>query len=295
MIRRRFNGTVDVLQLKDFATQLRRDSLRMVHHAGAGHIGGSLGLADFMAVLYGYAMEFDTENPDYINRDRIILSNGHTCPPWYAALARTGSIPLDELASFRKLGSRLQGHPARKSLPDFVETSSGPLGQGFSVANGIALSQRLKGNKTRVYCIIGDGESQEGQVWEAALTAAHYNLGSLTLFVNDNGLQIDGSTSEVMNVEPLDMKFASFGWNTRVIDGNDIESIVRELENIDPIQGKPTVIVGKTLMGKGVSFMENRSAWHGSWPDAEQLKTALREIGNSRYYTDFSITEAENV
>ena len=295
MIHKRFNGTADILQLKDLAAQLRRDSLRMVHYAGAGHIGGSLGLADYIAVLYGYALEFDSENPAYINRDRIILSNGHTCPPWYAALARTGSIPLGELASFRKLGSRLQGHPARKSLPDFVETSSGPLGQGFSVANGIALSQRLKGNTTRVYCIIGDGESQEGQVWEAALTAAHYHLGTLILFINDNGLQIDGNTSEVMNVEPLDTKFASFGWDTRVIDGNDIESIVRELKDINPKKEKPTVIIGKTLMGKGVSFMENRSAWHGSWPDAAQLETALNEIGNSKKYKDFPITETENV
>jgi len=295
MIHERFKGTPDIPRLKDFATQLRRDSLRMVHNAGAGHIGGSLGLADYMAVLYGYALEFDPENPTYNNRDRLILSNGHTCPPWYAALARTGSIPLEELAGFRKLGTRLQGHPARKSLSEFVETSSGPLGQGFSVANGIALSQRLKGNETRVYCIIGDGESQEGQVWEAALTAAHYNLSSLILFINDNGLQIDGSTAEVMNIEPLDEKFASFGWITRVINGNNIESIVRELEDINPLQGKPTVIVGRTLMGKGVSFMENRAAWHGSWPDAEQLSAALSEIGESENYRDFPIKEAEHV
>jgi transketolase len=295
MRQHRFQGKPDISKLEDFARQLRRDSLRMVHIAGAGHIGGSLGLADFMAVLYGYAAAFDSERQEDPDRDRVVLSNGHTCPPWYAALARTGFLPLEELATFRRLGSRLQGHPARRSLPGLVETSSGPLGQGFSVANGIALSRRLAGSPARVYCVLGDGEAQEGQVWEAAMTAAHYGLGSMVVFVNDNGLQIDGSTAEVMNVEPLDEKFTAFGWNAAVIDGHDISAIVDTLRGIDPEGGKPTVIVGRTVMGKGVSFMEGGAAWHGNWFDAELLETALKEVGKSAAYEDFPVAEGVHV
>ncbi len=291
MKQQRFGGNPDIDRIEDFALQLRRDSLRMIHHAGAGHIGGTLGLADYMAVLYGYAMAFDSGNPADSERDRLVLSNGHTCAVWYAALARKGFLPLEELGTFRRLGSRLQGHPARMHFPELVETSSGPLGQGFSVANGIAISRKLRGSSARIYCILGDGELQEGQVWEAAMTAAHYKLGNLIVFINANGLQIDGRVEDVMNIAPIEGKFESFGWNTVSIDGHDIAGIIKALEAINGGEGKPTVLVADTVMGKGVPFMEGKAEWHGTWPDNTQNEEALQAVGASSTFKDFPISE----
>ncbi|NQT58484.1 MAG: transketolase [Bacteroidetes bacterium] len=291
MNQQRFLGDPDYNKLQDLARQLRRDAVRMIHHAGSGHIGGSLGLAEYMAVLYGYALQYDSENIADPERDRLILSNGHTCAIWYAALSRSSLIPIEELSTFRKLGSRLQGHPARKAMPELVETSTGPLGQGFSVANGIALSLKLRKSKGNVYCILGDGELQEGQVWEAFMTAAHYKLNNITVFINYNKLQIDGTTAEVMNIDPLSDRLKAFGWYVSEIDGHNLEEIIEALQTGLTITDKPKVIIGNTLMGKGVSYMENLAAWHGTCPSDEQTVEALEQIGCSDLYQDFPISD----
>lgn len=287
----RFYGEPDHERLAALALQLRRDTVRMIRHAGSGHIGGALGLADYMAALYGYALEYDTEQRDHPDRDRVILSNGHTCAVWYAALARTGFIPLAELNTFRKLGSRLQGHPARKSMPDLIETSTGPLGQGFSVANGIALAMKARNSQGKVYCILGDGEMQEGQVWEALLTAAHYRLDHLIVFVNYNNLQIDGKVSEIMNLAPLAPRLEAFGWNVYDIDGHALEEITTTLKAASNPGGMPSIIIGHTLMGKGVPFMENDAIWHGNCPSDSQAAAALEALGTSALYEDFVIEQ----
>ena len=287
----RFCGNPDNERLNSLALQLRRDTVRMIHHAGSGHIGGALGLADYMAALYGYAMEYDTEQLDFPDRDRLVLSNGHTCAVWYAALARMGFIPLTELNSFRTLGSRLQGHPARKFMPELIETSTGPLGQGFSVANGIALSMKARQSQGKVYCILGDGEMQEGQVWEALLTSAHYQLDNLILFVNYNNLQIDGKVSEVMNVAPLAPRLEAFGWGVSEIDGHSMEEITKALRVAGETRGKPSVIIGRTLMSKGVPFMEDDASWHGNCPSDSQTAAALEAIGTTERYEDFVIDQ----
>ncbi len=287
----RFCGNPDNKRLTSLALQLRRDTVRMIHHAGSGHVGGALGLADYMAALYGYAMEYDTEQPDNPDRDRLVLSNGHTCAVWYAALARVGFIPLAELKSFRKLGSRLQGHPARKWMPELIETSTGPLGQGFSVANGIALSMKARHSQGKVYCILGDGEMQEGQVWEALLTSAHYQLDNLVLFVNYNNIQIDGKISEVMNLAPLAPRLEAFGWSVAEIDGHSMEEIAKALKVAGDTRGKPSVIIGHTLMGKGVPFMEDDAIWHGKCPSDSQTVEALETLGTTERYEDFVIEQ----
>jgi len=281
----------DYEALRDFALQLRRDTVRMIRNAGHGHIGGALGLADFMAVLYGGWMSADPSRMDDPERDRLILSNGHTCAVWYAALARKGFIPLESLASFRRMGSPLQGHPARKMLPGIVETSTGPLGQGLSVANGIAMSMKLRGSRGRVCCILGDGELQEGQVWEAVMTSAHYHLDNLLVFINYNNLQIDGPVDAVMNIAPLIERFRAFGWHALEIDGNDIPSIVETLEICRMQSGLPSVIIGRTQMGKGVPFMEGRAEWHGNCPSEKQTAEALQALGVSEEFQDFPTTE----
>lgn len=286
MKQQRFFSEPDTRRLHDLTVQLRRDTIRMISNAGSGHIGGALGLAECMAVLYGYALEYDTEDLAYKDRDRIVLSNGHTCAIWYAALARTGFIPLEELAGFRRLGSRLQGHPSRKLLPQLVETSTGPLGQGLSVANGIALSQKLQGNDGRVYCILGDGEMQEGQVWEALMTAPQYSLNTMTVFVNYNGLQIDGAVSDVMSIDPLADRLTAFGWNVLTIDGHSIDELI---DAFKAPTDRPKAIIGQTLMGKGVSFMEDLAMWHGNCPTPEQAQEALKQVGPADGFEDFII------
>ncbi|WP_319561981.1 transketolase [Marispirochaeta sp.] len=279
-------------KIKDLAIQLRRDTVRMIRNAGHGHIGGALGLADFMAVLYGGGMFTEPSRIDDPDRDRLVLSNGHTCAVWYAALARKGFFPLEQLGAFRRMGSPLQGHPARKMMPGIVETSTGPLGQGLSVANGIAMSMMLRKSKGTVFCIMGDGELQEGQVWEAVMTAAHYHLDNLIAFINYNNLQIDGSVDTVMKIDPLIERFRAFGWHAVEIDGNDIPSIVKTMKLCRNKSGLPSVIIGRTKMGKGVPFMEDKAEWHGSCPSEAQTENALRILGSSVNYNDFPLEAA---
>jgi transketolase len=279
----------DRKRLEDLARQIRRDTIRMIVNAGSGHPGGALGIADVLAVLYGWAMTDPTRGLESPDRDRLVLSNGHICAAQYSAMARAGYLPSEELATFRKLGSRLQGHPSRIHLPSLVETSTGPLGQGFSVANGLALGLRARKSPARIYCILGDGEMQEGQVWEAAMTSAQYKLANLTLFVNWNGLQIDGPIERIKGLAPLPARFSAFGWNVLEIDGHDIGAIIGAVEAARAEMARPTAIVARTVMGKGVPYMEGLAKWHGSCPSREQEKEALEALSGSELYADFRI------
>ncbi len=290
MKQKRMEGHADLQKLEELAQQLRRDTIRMISHAGSGHIGGALGIADYMAALYGWVMEYDSEHTDAPDRDRMILSNGHTCAVWYAALARSGLIPLSELETHRKMGSRLQGHPSRKAMPEFVETSSGPLGQGFPVGNGIALSMKARSSKGRVYVVLGDGELQEGQVWESLMTSSHYALDNVCAFINFNNIQIDGTVDQVMGVEPLGIRLSAFGWHVIELDGHDMASLVEALIEASQVKGKPTVIIGKTVMAKGVPFMEGEAKWHGATPSPEEVGKALEAVGENSRFRDFIIS-----
>lgn len=274
-------------RLEAMARQIRRDSIRMIAHAGSGHPGGALGAADIFAVLYGSVLKQDPKRPDWPDRDRFVLSNGHTCAAWYSALSLAGYLSREELSTFRLLGSRLQGHPAREKMPGIVETSSGPLGQGLPVADGLALAKRLNHEQGRIYCLVGDGELHEGIVWEAVMSAAHFRLSNLTLIVSDNGLQIDGEVAKVKNIEPLVPRFESFGWNAMRVDGHDIPGLVRAFGSTS--DSKPSVVVAMTVMGKGARFMENDAIWHGKCPSREEAARALQEIGAADNYDDFSI------
>jgi transketolase len=263
--------------LVNVTKKMRAHIVEMLAAAGSGHPGGSLSATDIIATLYFKHMRVDPGDPLWEDRDRFVLGKGHAAPALYAALAMRGFFPEEELITLRKIGSRLQGHPCRTETPG-VDMSTGSLGQGLSVANGMALAGRLDGRDYYVYCIMGDGELQEGQVWEAAMSAAHYKLDHLIAFVDHNGLQIDGPNSQVMNVEPIDEKFRAFGWNTMRIDGHDLEAIDAAIVAAKATEGKPTVIVCETVKGKGVSFMENVVDWHGVAPNAEQAKRALAEL-----------------
>ena len=257
--------------------KMRAHIVEMLAAAGSGHPGGSLSATDIIATLYFKHMRVDPGNPSWEDRDRFVLGKGHAAPALYAALAMRGFFPEEELITLRKIGSRLQGHPCRKETPG-VDMSTGSLGQGLSMANGMALAGRLDGRDYYVYCIMGDGELQEGQVWEAAMSAAHYKLDHLIAFVDHNGLQIDGPNSKVMNVEPIDEKFRAFGWNVMRIDGHDLEAIDAAIVEAKKSEGKPTVIVCETVKGKGVSFMENEVDWHGVAPTPEQAEAAVAEM-----------------
>lgn len=271
--------TTDNLQdrLQKTAKQIRRDVLEMTTQAGSGHPGGSLSAADIIVALYFHKMRHNPKKPDWPDRDRFVLSKGHCCPVLYAALARAGYFSADKLKTLRKLGSMLQGHPDMKSTPG-VEMSTGSLGQGLSVANGIALAGRLDKKSYNVYCMIGCGESQEGQIWEAAMTAAHYKLGNLIGIQDYNKLQIDGSIDSVKCIEPIKEKWKAFGWHVIEIDGHDFDEILAALDEADKVKGKPVMIVANTVKGKGVSFMENKAEWHGKSLNEEQLKKALEEL-----------------
>lgn len=267
--------------MKDFretANKLRKEIIRMTHEAKSGHPGGSLSACEILTALYFKEMKIDPENPKWEARDRFVLSKGHATPVLYATLAERGFFPKEELSKFRKIGSMLQGHPDMKGIPG-VDMSTGSLGQGLAVANGIALSAKLDNRDYRVYALIGDGESQEGIIWEAAMLAAHYKLDNLTVFMDHNGLQIDGFNKDVMNVEPIDKKFEAFGWNVLKIDGHDFEQIFDALDKSKKVKDKPTIIIAKTVKGKGISFMENQASWHGTAPNAEQAQKALSELG----------------
>jgi len=267
-----------IRKLEDKAREMRKDIIIMVGAAKSGHPGGSLSAADIVAALYFHVMRYDPKNPKWPDRDRFVLSKGHACPVLYAALAEAGFFPKVEIITFRNINSRLQGHPDMKKLPG-VEFTTGSLGQGLSGANGMALAGKLDKKDYRVFCMIGDGESQEGQIWEAAMAAAHYKLDNVTAITDFNGLQIDGPNCEVMTVTPLPEKWRAFGWNVIEIDGHDFPQILGALSLERKVEGKPTMIVAHTIKGKGVSFMENVCDWHGKAPNEEQGKQALAELG----------------
>ena len=267
---------MDKKKLSSIALGIRKNAVAAVHAAKSGHPGGSLGIADILAYLYFEEMNVDPKNPKWDDRDRFVLSKGHTCPAYYAALAEKGFFEKDLLLTFRKPDSILQGHPDMKHIPG-VDMTTGSLGQGISAACGMALSGKIRNKNYRVYAILGDGESEEGQVWEAAMMAAHYNLNNLCIFVDSNGLQIDGTVEEVMNPNPFDEKFKAFGWNVCVIDGHNFDEIASACEKARK-SDKPFAVICKTVKGKGVSFMENNVAWHGSAPNDEQYAVACADL-----------------
>ncbi|NLL18015.1 MAG: transketolase [Clostridia bacterium] len=264
-------------QLEAKAREIRKSIVRMTGAAGSGHPGGSLSAADIVTALYFHEMNINPQEPDWADRDRFVLSKGHAAPVLYAALAERGYFPKEELLTLRKMGSRLQGHPDLNALPG-VEMSTGSLGQGLAVANGMALAGKLDQKDYRVYALLGDGECQEGMVWEAAMAAAHYRLDNLTAFLDDNGLQIDGPVEEVMSTKPLIDKWKAFGWHVLSIDGHDMGQILSALAEAKNTKGRPTMIIAKTIKGKGVSFMEDQVGWHGVAPKPEQVTQALAEL-----------------
>ena len=264
-------------RLKNTAAQIRLDVLEEVHAASSGHPGGSLSIADIITYLYFEELNVDPANPKWADRDRFVLSKGHTAPALYAVLAEKGFFSRDELKKLRHIDSFLQGHPDMKGTPG-VDMSTGSLGLGISTACGMALAAKIDGKDYRTYTIVGDGESEEGQVWEAAMFAAHYKLDNLCVILDWNGLQIDGPVAEVMNPTPHDEKFRAFGFHVISIDGHDFEAIEAALAEAKTVKGKPTVIIAKTVKGKGVSFMENQVGWHGSAPNDEQYAQAVAEI-----------------
>ncbi len=265
--------------LENIATVLRKDIVKMVTESASGHPGGSLSAVEIVTTLYFNEMNINIEDPKDPNRDRFVLSKGHAAPVLYAALAEKGFFNKEELMKLRKMGAMLQGHPNMNYIPG-VDMSTGSLGQGVSAAVGMALAGKLDNNSYRVYTILGDGELEEGQVWEAAMCAAHYKLDNLTAFVDYNGLQIDGDIDKVMNPNPIADKFVAFGWNVIYLeDGHDLVKIKEAVEVGKQVKDKPTMIVCKTIKGKGVSFMENQASWHGSAPSKEQCEMALKEIG----------------
>ena len=268
--------------LEEKARQLRLSVVEMIGVGPVGHLGGSCSCADIVAALYYYRMSFDPKNPDKVDRDRFLLSKGHAAPVLYAALAEKGFFPKEELLKLRKTGHFLQGHPDMNKVPG-VDMSTGSLGHGISVAAGMALAAKIDNKDYRVYCLLGDGEAEEGIVWEAAMAAAHYKLDNLLVILDHNGLQIDGPVKDVMNLEPLPDKWRAFGWNVLEVDGHNIEELTASLQVAKNFVGKPTIIIAKTVKGKGVSFMENQVGWHGNAPSAEQAEAALAELkgGNS--------------
>ncbi len=263
--------------LKEKASNVRKDIVQMICAAKSGHPGGSLSAADIVTALYFDEMNIDPANPKMEGRDRFVLSKGHAAPVIYAALAERGYFSKDLLGTLRQYGSILQGHPDMKKVPG-VEISTGSLGQGLSVANGMALSAKISKEDFRTYVLMGDGELQEGQIWEAAMTAAHYKLDNICAFVDFNNLQIDGNVDKVMGVEPLDKKWEAFGWNVLKIDGHDMEAILDALAKARECKGKPTVVIAETTKGKGVSFMENVCGFHGVAPTEEETAKAVAEL-----------------
>lgn len=265
--------------LQKRALNIRKNILKMVYKASSGHPGGALSCADILTALYFEEMNFNKEKPQDENRDRFVLSKGHASAALYATLAEIGIINEEDLEGFRNINSDLQGHPDMKKIPG-VDMSTGSLGQGLSVANGMALAGKLDKKDYRVYCLMGDGEIQEGQIWEAAMTAGHYKLDNLCAIVDYNGLQIDGKVVEVMNPTPIGDKFKSFGFNVININGNDIDEILDAFDKAKRAKERPTVIIAKTVKGKGISFMENQVAWHGKAPSNEEFEIAMRELNS---------------
>ena len=267
----------EIAQYNLTAAKIRRSALEMVYRATSGHIGGSFSLCEILAVLYFHEMRIDVSDPRWPDRDRLVLSKGHCTPALYSALALRGFFPVEELSQFRDIRYHMSGHAEMHHVKG-VDMSTGSLGQGISAAVGMALAGKLDKKDYRVYAILGDGEIQEGQVWEAAMAAGNYHLDNLCAIVDNNNIQIDGTIEEIMSPYPIDKKFADFGWNVICCDGHDVSAIHDALEQAKACKGKPSVIVAKTVKGKGVSFMENSCAWHGNDPDAEQYAAAAAEL-----------------
>ncbi len=268
---------MELSQLIKTANEIRKGALTAVYNAKSGHPGGSLSAAEIDTYLFFEEMKIDPANPDKPDRDRFVLSKGHTTPAYYAALANRGFFPAEYLKTFRKTGSYLQGHPDMKNIPG-VDMSSGSLGQGISAAAGMALSAKISGEEYRVYTLVGDGEIQEGQVWEAAMLAAHKKLDNLVVIVDNNNLQIDGTIGEVCSPYPIDKKFEAFNFHVITIDGHNFEEIAAAFKEAKETKGKPTAIIANTIKGKGVSFMENQAGWHGLAPNEDQYNQAMKEL-----------------
>ncbi|HMK48565.1 MAG TPA: transketolase [Thermodesulfovibrionales bacterium] len=267
----------DIESLRKKAKTLRVEILKMLTEAGSGHTGGSLSAADIVTALFFHKMRHDPSNPKWPERDRFVLSKGHAAPVLYGTLALAGYFDKKLLGTLRKIGSPLQGHPCSWKLPG-IEISTGSLGQGLSVANGMALGLKLDHLPSRVYCLLGDGEIQEGQVWEAAMTASHYKLDNLCAIIDNNGLQIDGHCCDVMYIEPIVKKWEAFGWHVLDINGHDMGAVVRALDEAESVKNMPTMIVARTIKGKGVSFFEGKAEYHGIAPTSEELENALKEL-----------------
>lgn len=266
-----------IKELKKYSTILRKHIIEQVYNAQSGHPGGSLSCADIITVLYFNAMMVDPKNPQWEDRDRFVLSKGHCSPALYAALAEKGFFPKEELPKFRRIDSFLEGHPSMRYVPG-VDMSTGSLGQGISAAVGMAMAGKIDNKESNIYALIGDGEIQEGQVWEALMAAAHYKLDNLIVFLDHNHLQIDGKISDVMSPEPVEEKFKAFGWKVVAINGHDHLQIIEAINEAKKSKDKPTMIVAETVKGKGVSFMENEAGWHGTAPDKEQAEKAKAEL-----------------
>lgn len=266
--------------MESIARQIRCDIVKMVHEAGSGHPGAALSCVEIVTALYFGVMRVDPANPRWHERDRFILSKGHACPVYYAALARRGYFPVEELGTLRRINSRLQGHPDMNKTPG-VDMTSGSLGNGISCGAGMALAAKMDNLPSRVYVVLGDGEIQEGNVWEAAMTAAHYQLDNLVAVVDSNGLQLDGNVCDVMDVEPLADKWRSFRWNVMQCDGHDLRELTAAFEQAGRVKDKPTIVIADTTKGKGVSFMEDQCDWHGRWPTDTETAKALEELGDA--------------
>ena len=267
----------DIEKLKEIAKKVRRGIIEAIYSNKSGHPGGSLSIADILTVLYFNEMNIDPNNPKDENRDRLVLSKGHCSPALYSCLANRGYFDVEELKTFRNINSRLKGHPDMKHIPG-VDMTTGSLGQGLSVSNGMAIAGKMDKKDYRVYCIMGDGEIEEGQVWEAAMASAKYKLDNLCLIIDNNNLQIDGKITDVMSSYPIDEKFKSFGFVIINIDGNDIDEILKAFAVARNIKDKPVCIIAKTIKGKGVSFMEDNVQWHGKAPNQEQYELAMKEL-----------------
>lgn len=276
-----FAKTTDISLLQEIALGVRRDVVESLAAAGSGHLGGSLGLADVFTALYFSYLNHDPENPGWPERDRLVLSVGHLAPVLYATLATAGFFPRTELKTLRKIGTRLQGHPGRDHGLPGIELSAGSLGQGLSVAVGMALAARMDRQHHRIVCLTGDGELQEGSIWEAAMAASHHKLGNLIVIVDRNHLQIDGPTEKVMSLEPLEKKWEAFGWHVMVCNGNDMTEILQTLSQVESAGSRPTVIIANTIMGKGVASIEGDYRWHGKAPSPEQAVDFLQQLNKS--------------
>lgn len=271
---------MDIKALEKTAAEVRVGVVKAIHNAGSGHPGGSLSAADIVTALYFSEMNVDPKNPKMEGRDKFILSKGHAGPVQYSALALKGYFPMEDFMTLRKLGSKFQGHPDMNKVPG-IEMSTGSLGQGFAAAGGMAIANKLSNDPGRIYVLLGDGEIQEGIVWEAAMSAAHYKLDNMVGILDYNGLQIDGKNEDVMTVAPVADKFRVFGWNVLEINGHDFEEILDAFAKARECKGKPTMIVAKTVKGKGVSFMEDNAGWHGKAPNDEETEQAVAELGGT--------------